>query len=1060
VKLVFLLKQPPLCVFIVLTIAFTMVLTQACSVSPTATTLTPPITHEIISGKTTTITLNTTNANQHYILMPGGPYASKRFDVAHNVQLIAADDQTIYAITDLPDQKTGSDLLILDFKHPAPKLISRYRLTDSVNSLRLMGATLLLGMKNSGLIALDISNPNNIKQDAHITREQSITDIHVTHHQVYALSNQQQILVFNRVNRDDQPALQFDKTLRFSGRANSIAVSNDRLYITGPDTGLRAFNLHNPQQPVDQHPLQGQGKQMHIANNTLYVAGGTEGLVIFDISDPDKLTWAGSHNKLDSVDKTVMLNDSLVALDSLKRIATLNISRLSLPITGSFYKPANSIRDIASHQNQLYLATGSSIEQVYVPQKPQWQISNEGINQGGTRRAFIRDNIAYVADWFSGLHLYDISIPHFPRHLSNHHTPGSSKGVVVNGKYAYVGDDDHGLQIINISNPREPKWVSELMSTGLAYTLKMVGNLIYLADHRGGLHIIDISNARQPSIIGSVDTPGKSWAVDVVDNIAYIADDTSGLLIFDVSNPTAPQQISQFNPQGYAEDVLIKDNIAYVSFFDKGLYLLDISDPQNPRQISQLDIPGNARSITLSNGYAFIAGWESGLQIVDVSNINAPHIVASYDTNGSAWGVDIHQGYAYVWDWWGGVKVININNPQRPQLAGKYHTRGDIKQLRIKNNYIYTANGAGGVQVFDINNALNPIWVTGSDSPDDVVDIWPDADFAYTANGGNGVEVFDISNPFYIKQQGHIETPGNAYLVRAHQQIIYIADSEAGLLVIDAHQPAHPIQLAQYPMTINDLWLSEDTLFVATAKQGLLRFSLRPDGTLTKQKTTPHLLQQHPISQHSFNQQRNIRHVRSNAGYVFASVDNVGVYILQETSLLAAEKPVSQNNLNLSVVSLLELSDNIDDIQVTQDTLYVATPSQGLLTVDISTPSTPQIDIQYPATDILGPFAINHEAAFFAGGHTIASISFLPALLQQREGDAKVKLTIPGNLPLGHYHLSSSDGAASGQRWPVVIPDAINVIRAKTNKPRLTQEDFKKLLKKHQEKHPSKATTD
>ncbi|NOZ53074.1 MAG: hypothetical protein GXP08_08025 [Gammaproteobacteria bacterium] len=1030
-KFILKIRQCTLCFFIPFMLT-------ACNASSTIK-LTHIGHHDIIAGKTTTIALDAGKAGQNFVLMPGGPYANKRIDVDQTVQFIEVSEQFVYAITSATDHP-DNHLLIIDFQQDSPNPVTRHKLTGSVNKLLLVNKTLFLGMQDSGLSIMDVSNPHNIKTVARFKDQKTINDLHMADHQVYALSNQQQILVFKRTSESKNAAWQLDKTLHIPGHTNSIAVKNNRLYATGPATGLRAFNLQKPETPVDQFPLQGQGKQIRLSANTAYVADGTGGLIIFDISNPDNIKWLGSHNKFNSIQKTVAFGNHLVALDGQKRIATLNISRLSLPITGSFYKPAAPILDIASYQHDIYLATGSSIERLMIPSKPQRQISNEGVNQGGSRRAFINNDIAYVADWFSGLHLYDISNPYFPQHLANYHTPGSSKGVIVKGKYAYVGDDDHGLQIIDISKPREPKKVSELLSTGLAYTMKMKNNLLYLADHRGGLHIIDVSNVKQPSIIGSFDTPGKSWAVDVADNIAYIADDTSGLLILDVSNPKLPQQIAQFNPDGYAEDVQVKDNIAYVSFFDKGLYILDVSNPQHPRQISQLDMPGNARSITLSNDYAFIAGWESGLQIVDISNINKPKIVANYDTNGAAWGVDIYQGYAYVWDWWGGVKIINVNNPRQPSLAGKYHTRGDIKNLKIKGNYIYTANGAGGVQVFDINNVLNPIWVTGNDSPGEVVDIWPTAHIAYSANGGNGISIFNISNPFHIKQQGHLETPGNALLVREYRQFLYVADSQAGLLVIDVRQPAHPKPLTQYPMTINDLWLDNGMLYAATTNQGLLRFKTQPNGTL--------------IAQKPFNEQHNIQQVRSNNKNIFVSVNKVGVYILQDSAALRPKNPISQSSQTLTVVALLKLTENIEDIQVSTDTLYVATQSQGLLAIDIRKPSAPQVNIRYPATDHLGAFAINEQAAFFAGSDTISSVGFLPALGQQHRNHTQTLLTIPANLPLGRYHLSNANGNGISSIWPNVI----NVVRPKPKTPKLSQEDFKKLLEKHRAQQKPETT--
>ncbi len=126
--------------------------------------------------------------------------------------------------------------------------------------------------------------------------------------------------------------------------------------------------------------------------------------------------------------------------------------------------------------NTVYFGRGGDINiniknwssDAYIAVVPEEIHVNEGVNLGGSRKVFVKNNIAYVADWFSGLHLYDIADPHLPKLISSFHTPGSPKGILVSGNYAFVGDDDYGLQIIDVKDPQNPRLVSSRLMRGLA----------------------------------------------------------------------------------------------------------------------------------------------------------------------------------------------------------------------------------------------------------------------------------------------------------------------------------------------------------------------------------------------------------------------------------------------------------------------------------------------------------------------------------------------------------------------------------------------------------------
>ncbi|MDB9451743.1 DUF4347 domain-containing protein [Dolichospermum circinale] len=90
-----------------------------------------------------------------------------------------------------------------------------------------------------------------------------------------------------------------------------------------------------------------------------------------------------------------------------------------------------------------------------------------------------------------------------PTLVGNYNTSGGAWGVQVVGNYAYVADYYSGLQIIDISNPTTPTLKGNYDTSGIADGVQVVGNYAYVADYNSGLQIIDISNPTTPTLKGN-----------------------------------------------------------------------------------------------------------------------------------------------------------------------------------------------------------------------------------------------------------------------------------------------------------------------------------------------------------------------------------------------------------------------------------------------------------------------------------------------------------------------------------------------------------------------------
>ena len=203
------------------------------------------------------------------------------------------------------------------------------------------------------------------------------------------------------------------------------------------------------------------------------MASGRGGVTLLDTTDPTQIRWIGSHQKVGDVQRILMDGQRALILNRRGGLALIDISQPALPDVIATLRPDEPVVGLGLSGTDAFVASLTALQHIDCSPSPP-TLSNEdldfgeGVNYGGERRAFIRDDVAFVADWFSGIHIYDISEPHRPRLISSFHTSGSPKGIVVRDKYAFVADDDHGLQVIDVSDLQQPRRVAELATAGVS----------------------------------------------------------------------------------------------------------------------------------------------------------------------------------------------------------------------------------------------------------------------------------------------------------------------------------------------------------------------------------------------------------------------------------------------------------------------------------------------------------------------------------------------------------------------------------------------------------------
>lgn len=919
-------------------------------------------------------------------------------------------------------------LTIIDAANPDAPPVGRFAIDDTCTRVQVVNTNAYAACTATGLWRVDIARPHAPRQTAHIDAE-TITEFAVTDDgHLYILDDRTRTVTAYTVAANAAPQRVARATL--AAPANAMAASSRDVYLAQGARGLAVYHVDDAGHltPLSRYPTTGPALDVKLKGGFAYLALGAAGVLIVDVNQPDRPRWVGSHHRLGRVLRVWPAADRVYALNQASMVYVVdgrNPARLSIDAARRFARP---VADLAVNGHGQAWVLGETGIGLCDFSQPVPAYSNEifdvgeGVNFGGIRRGVIVGDIVYVADWFSGIHLFDISNPLRPRLLSSLHIPGSPKGIVVRDGYAFVADDDHGLQIIDVHDPRRPRRVAHLQTAGLGYTPFLTGNRLYLASHRGGFQIIDVSDVTRPRELANYATPSKAWSIQVKDGIAYVADDAAGLLVLDVHDPTHIKPLASFDPGGDAEDVVLRDGYAFVAFFDQGLYIVDVHDPRHPHRVSHLPTPGNARGIELRGDTAYLADWLAGLHVVDIHDLARPRILGTYDTDGAAWGVRVKGHYAYVMDWWGGFTVLDISDPARPGLAARYHDRGTVRQIAAHDKFIYVAYGRGGLQVFDIKNPLNPIWVTGLDGRGNAAALWLHIPYLFLASEGGGLTAVDAHDPYSLRVVGGLRLDLHHPLLQGDSRgYLYLYNENTGITVIDATHPQVPRRIAVIGTDANALWVMHQTLYVATPRHGVEAYDISDP--------------RHPQPRDQLPEPAAVTALSGAGNTLFMAVQDRGLYTAKLTGGAVKE------------TARFPLAGTISDIAVTGDHLLATRDEGGLwdfsVTKDGALHSLAFYPILHPSTHV----GIGGRTAYVAGGTTPTAVAWLPGLALAGQDAGGTRLILPKDLPRGRYDMTliGADGHTH------LIPKALTVALPKRNGPAFTMEDFQKALKKLRE---------
>jgi len=313
---------------------------------------------------------------------------------------------------------------------------------------------------------------------------------------------------------------------------------------------------------------------------------------------------------------------------------------------------------------------------------------------------------------------------------------------------------------------------------------------------------------------------GAAVNVTVVDGYAYVAEQQEclapGLRIFDVRDPARPVEVGSYDIDYGANDVevVVAGDRRYAIVSDENTSIIDVTDPAAPRLAGSLREYSHSVFLERRGGRSliYLANYGAYVPVFDVTDPEAPVLLgrrAFSPEEAPDLGIHdlyVEDGIAYVNGTFGGFLVVDLRDSiGQGRLLGStpadYSHQAWVAEIAGRRLAVHGDEGdAAHLRVIDVDPA-SPTFMadlaTYETRPEvSIHNMQIVGDLAYVTYYQDGLRLVDLSTPTASREIAHFNTwdlvVGGGHFfsgaigvfVPPDEQLIYVADTERGLLVL------------------------------------------------------------------------------------------------------------------------------------------------------------------------------------------------------------------------------------------------------------------------------------
>lgn len=507
--------------------------------------------------------------------------------------------------------------------------------------------------------------------------------------------------------------------------------------------------------------------------------------------------------------------------------------------------------------------------------------------------------------------------------------PGNLENIFIDKdrELAFLANSFSGLTIFDISDPENLQVVGSLQTPGKAWDIEVRGDILYLASTTGGLHLIDISSPELPRIVSELHVDNSPiLGLIVADQTVYAKAGKKGLLVIDISNINAPQLVSRHYENEGAWGLLTHNDMLFVSCGESKLEVLDISVPASPQKIGETFVNGNAWDLAYRENILYMPTVRAGLIIVDVSKPKTPRRLKHSLALSPLDSIDLQHNRAYISSRTGSLSILDISSLTNPVLVGTFNLPSRPRNIIVRGQIAYSAAGREGLQLIDLEKLSSTDRVATNTIPGTLLNFARDDKFYYITTSTQDLFVFTYNSKGRPEELVAQKTIGLSarYLVR-NNHYLYLSSTHSGLMTVDVSDPATPqiVNINNQAQHIRGFTVAGSNLYLIDAKKGVLTYDI-------ESPEKPILVGTFPLT--------GVKQLAHDTEHLYVSTES-SLYIFDYESPLAIKQ--------LGKVDFpwpLNTFASIKKIAVKNGYAYLAAGPAGLFSINMTDPGSPQLE--------------------------------------------------------------------------------------------------------------------
>lgn len=607
-------------------------------------------------------------------------------------------------------------------------------------------------------------------------------------------------------------------------------------------------------------------------------------------------------------------------------------------------------------------------------------------------------------------------------------TSGVVKDLILGNGVLYALTDD-GLVIYDITNPNQPIEQGRVeydlyFSSGEKLFL---GDGIIMAYKDTLLAFIDISNPAAPSLLGKYEAEQNILDLVVKDNFLFLILEGTGnyvlsgyggnIFVMDLSDLQSLTQVARLSVDTTKMVLSSDQRFLYIFTVNRGLQVFDIQDISAIREIASADTEDLIRA-TKDVDHALIKGKYliADNALVNVANPYEPALKTYIDfgaipitqstkikdafTDGEYLYYIVHDVDKTLHKYGRRLLIFDFSKPSKSALLSEQQIKGHIKNATSTNNIIFLAQGNRGITLFDTSDINDPkklfnvypdgriedlslmdgrLYVVDYETGLHIFDakeesltheqgnyftkrvfgFTPLGQYGYLM-GGENIVILDVKNAKKPKRVGTFSLEGSPTLIVPYGSYCFIVAGSYNIVnVVDITNPLAP----EIKTTFNTQELQSDTISDMEINDSYL-YLTTPAGFAIYNIQDP--LNPEKV----WSETGNVRETEGNSQYGIIILHQTFAYILDRDQKGAMIFDVADPR-QAEYLGFVSFDWEPMGMDILDEEAVVATFGGGLVTLDLSDPSTPAVGDGFQDASIInvGDVIMNKHGRIFAAIH-------------------------------------------------------------------------------------------